>query len=210
MALFPDPAADAARLKQLQIRFNQNVAGNEFHSKEAFGLIEKDYAKIRAQKFYSEKVFNAKIKIQGKVNKGLEDMARRLAAAPVNEGGKSRSFGDNIGLMAASKISQMEQMSRKVQGEIASAYTNTGAIKLASDYAKINSKTAMGPGAKMGVKFRPTSQVLSAVKLGASIATKDFGGAFGQLSGGGNANMFEWMSGQSVEESKWSGLGGTA
>lgn len=214
MALFPDHAARNARIKQNQIMFNQLSIGNKFHNTEVEGEKAKDHAWMLHQKKYSEDVFNAKLQIQGKVNKAYEDMARRLAtASKVNEGGRSRRYGDNIGLMAASKISQLENMARKVNGPIASANINSGAIQLASRLGKIHSRVGIGVGAKQGVTYTKRNQFLSAVKLAAQIGTGDWGGAFGTLGPdgtGGNASMFQWMSGQSETASKWSGLGGSA
>ena len=210
MALFPDHAARKAKIQQSQIMFNQLSLGNKFHNTEAEGEKAKDHAWSLYNKNYSENVFNAKLKIQGKVFKGQEDMARRLAtSSKVNEGGRSRRYGDNIGLMAASKISQLENMARKVGGPIASANINSGAIQLASRIGKIDSQVGLGPGAKMGVTYTPRNQFLSAVKLAAKIGTGDFGGAFGELEGGGNASMFQWLGGKS-KTTGWTGLGGTA
>tara|TARA_R100000742_G_C4242010_1_gene61544 strand:- start:143 stop:772 length:630 start_codon:yes stop_codon:yes gene_type:complete len=207
MALFPDHAARKARLQQSQIMFNQLSLGNKFHNKEAESEKAKDHAWDLFNKNYSENVFNAKLQIQGKVFKGQEDMARRLAtSSKVNEGGRSKRYGDNIGLMAASKISQLEHMAHKVGGEMASANIYSGAIQLRSRLAKTN----VGPGvpAKMGVTYTPRNQFLSAVKLAAQIGTGDFGGAFGELESGGNASMFQWMGGKHNTGSDLFGRGG--
>jgi len=203
MALFPDPAARAARYKQLQIAFNQNSRGNAMHNTETGVEKAKDNAWSLFTKHYSEKVFNAKLKIQGKLNQAYEDTARRLATSgKVNEGGRSRRYGDNIGLMASSKISQMQKMVRFVGGEGAAANANTGAIQLASRLGAANSKV-VGVGAQMGVQYTKKNQAFEAIKLAAKIGTGDWGGAFGTLGEGGtggNASMFQWMGGKSKTE----------
>ena len=198
--LFGTPNKDAAMAKLAQLKFSHYSKVNAAANDGTTAQKEKVYAKHNAQKFYSEKVFNAKLKIQGKVLKGKEDMARRLAtSSKVNEGGRSRRFGDNLGLMAASKISQLENMSRMVGGEAASANSNTGAIMLRNDLAKANSKIRT-VSATPGFKYTADNNMLKAVKLAASVATGDFGGAFGTLGKdgtGGNASMLQWIGGKS-------------
>jgi len=199
-SIFGTPNKDTAMAKLSQLKFSHFSNVNKAANDSTTAQKEKVYAKHNAQKFYSEKVFNAKLKIQGKVLKGKEDMARRLfTSTKVNEGGRSRRFGDNLSLMAASKISQLENMSRFVGGELASANINTGAIILRNDLAKANTKIRT-VAATPGFKYTKDNNMLKAVKLAASVATGDFGGAFGTLGAdgtGGNASMLQWMGNKS-------------
>ena len=208
-AIFGTPNRDAARYKQQQIEFASLSAGNDLHNKGTSALKAKAHAKHLAQKFYSEKVFNAKLKIQGKVFKGSEDMARRLySSSKVNEGNRSTRFGDTQSLMAFSKISQLENMARFVGGEGASGNINTNAIQLSHNLAKASATGGVGVSARMGAQWTKDNNLLKAVKLAASVATGDLGGAFGQLKSGGNANMLQWMGGKHTTGSDIFGRGG--
>ena len=201
-ALFPDNATKEANIKQRQIMFNQLALGANLFNKGTNAAKAVDAAYENEQKLYSEKVFNAELKIQGKVLKGTEDLARRLATSSKVglEAGRSRRYGANLGMMAYSKQSQMENMARFTAGEGASATINTGAIKLASDLGKAYGYAGVGVGAKQGVTFTPRNQWLDAVKLAAQIGTGNWGGAFGQMADGGNASMFQWLGGDGLKE----------
>tara|TARA_R100001082_G_scaffold78298_1_gene45891 strand:- start:3627 stop:4274 length:648 start_codon:yes stop_codon:yes gene_type:complete len=194
-SIFGTPQRDSAIIKARNALFIANQRGNDLWNKGTSSVKAKDNAWVLNQKNYSEKVFNAKLKIQGKVLKGKEDMARRLAtSSKVNEGGRSRRYGDNLGLMAASKISQLENMARKVSGPIASANINSGAIQLAHRLGRANELAGVGVAATPPITYTKDNNLLKAVKLAASVATGDFGGAFGQVAnGGGNASMFQWL-----------------
>ena len=194
MALFGNPAAKKAAHKQNEIMFNQLALAANLWNKGTAAENTKQRARDLEQKFYSEKVFNAQLKIQGKAFKQTEHMARLLATSGrPDEGGRSKRYNNNLGLKAYSKISQMENMARFVAGEGASANIHTGAIQLATAEGKANALAGVGVGAKAGVTYTTKNQLFEAIKLASQIGTGNWGGAFGTLQSGQSASMFQWM-----------------
>tara|TARA_B100001250_G_scaffold288742_1_gene250480 strand:+ start:1635 stop:2294 length:660 start_codon:yes stop_codon:yes gene_type:complete len=213
-SIFGTPNKDKADAAQKDIEHSQRSRGNQLHNIETVSKQYKELAIRKHAKRYSENVYNAGIKAQGRVFKTAEHLARiKATGGSVAEGGRSRTGKkgggrSNEGLMLLSKLYQAENLKRFTSGERSSALQNSALLELQSNQAKAIAKVGPGVGAKRGVTYVKDNNALKFAQLAISVATGDFGGAFGSLgAGGGNASMLQWMGGKSTTKG-WTGLGG--
>jgi hypothetical protein len=212
--IFGTPNKDKADAQQRNLTHNQLAQGNQLHNLGTSSSKFRDLAIRRYSNKLSEGVFNAGIKAQGRVYKTSEYLARlKATSGSVVEGGRSKTGRrgggrSNEGLMLLSKMYQAENLKRFTSGERASALQNSALLELQGNEAKAIAKAGVGVGAKRGITYTKDNNTLKFAKLAISVATGDFGGAFGSLAdGGGNASMLQWMGGQSTSKG-WTGLGG--
>jgi len=202
--IFGTPNKDKADAQQRNLMHNQLARGNQLHNLGTASSKFRDLAIRRYSSRLSEGVFNAGIKAQGKVYKTSEYLARlKATSGSVVEGGRSRTGRrgggrSNEGLMLLSKMYQAENLKRFTSGERASAYENTALLELTSNRAKAIAKAGVGVGAKRGITYTKDNNALKFAKLAISVATMDFDGALGQTAGGGDANVFQWLTGQAT------------
>ena len=202
--IFGTPNKDKANAQQRNLMHNQLALGNQLHNLGTTSQKFRDLAIRKYSNRLSEGVFNAGIKAQGRVYKTSEYLARlKATSGSVVEGGRSRTGKkgggrSNEGLMLLSKIYQAENLKRFTSGERASALQNSALLELQSNEAKAIAKAGVGVGAKRGITYTKDNNTLKFAKLAISVATMDFGGALGQTAGGGDANVFQWMTGQTV------------
>ena len=202
--IFGTPNKDKANAQQRNLMHNQLALGNQLHNLGTTSQKFRDLAIRKYSNRLSEGVFNAGIKAQGRVYKTSEYLARlKATSGSVVEGGRSRTGKkgggrSNEGLMLLSKIYQAENLKRFTSGERASALQNSALLELQSNEAKAIAKAGVGVGAKRGITYTKDNNALKFAKLAISVATMDFGGALGQTAGGGDANVFQWMTGQTV------------
>ena len=202
--IFGTPNKDKARAQQRNLMHNQLALGNQLHNLGTTSQKFRDLAIRKYSNRLSEGVFNAGIKAQGRVYKTSEYLARlKATSGSVVEGGRSRTGRrgggrSNEGLMLLSKLYQAENLKRFTSGERASALQNSALLELQSNEAKAIAKAGVGVGAKRGITYTKDNNALKFAKLAISVATMDFGGALGQTAGGGDANVFQWMTGQTV------------
>ena len=206
-AIFGTPNKDKANAQQANLMHNQLALGNQLHNKGTTGKIMQELS-IRN---YGRQISNQRRRVnqaQSKVFKTAESLARiRATAGKVNEGGRSTRFADNQGAMLLSKLSSAENFLRYSSGEQASLAKSAALNKYQSDYSRANEAIGVGIGAKRGITYTKDNNALKFANLAISVATGDFGGAFGQLESGGNASMLQWMGNQSTTKG-WTGLGG--
>ena len=193
-AIFGTPNKDKANAQQANLMHNQLALGNQLHNKGTTGKIMQELS-IRN---YGRQISNQRRRVnqaQGKVFKTAESLARiRATAGKVNEGGRSTRFADNQGAMLLSKLSSAENFLRYSSGEQASLAKSAALNKYQSDYSRANEAIGVGIGAKRGITYTKDNNALKFAKLAISVATGDFGGAFGQMdaaSGGGNASLLQ-------------------
>ena len=202
--IFGTPNKDKANAQQRNLMHNQLALGNQLHNLGTTSQKFRDLAIRKYSNRLSEGVFNAGIKAQGRVYKTSEYLARlKATSGSVVEGGRSRTGRrgggrSNEGLMLLSKLYQAENLKRFTSGERASALQNSALLELQSNEAKAIAKAGVGVGAKRGITYTKDNNALKFAKLAISVATMDFGGALGQTAGGGDANVFQWMTGQTV------------
>ena len=202
--IFGTPNKDKARAQQRNLMHNQLALGNQLHNLGTTSQKFRDLAIRKYSNRLSEGVFNAGIKAQGRVYKTSEYLARlKATSGSVVEGGRSRTGRrgggrSNEGLMLLSKLYQAENLKRFTSGERASALQNSALLELQGNKAKAIAKAGVGVGAKRGITYTKDNNALKFAKLAISVATMDFGGALGQTAGGGDANVFQWMTGQTV------------
>ena len=202
--IFGTPNKDKARAQQRNLMHNQLALGNQLHNLGTTSQKFRDLAIRKYSNRLSEGVFNAGIKAQGRVYKTSEYLARlKATSGSVVEGGRSRTGRrgggrSNEGLMLLSKLYQAENLKRFTSGERASALQNSALLELQGNEAKAIAKAGVGVGAKRGITYTKDNNALKFAKLAISVATMDFGGALGQTAGGGDANVFQWMTGQTV------------
>ena len=202
--IFGTPNKDKARAQQRNLMHNQLALGNQLHNLGTTSQKFRDLAIRKYSNRLSEGVFNAGIKAQGRVYKTSEYLARlKATSGSVVEGGRSRTGRrgggrSNEGLMLLSKMYQAENLKRFTSGERASALQNSALLELQGNKAKAIAKAGVGVGAKRGITYTKDNNALKFAKLAISVATMDFGGALGQTAGGGDANVFQWMTGQTV------------
>ena len=199
--IFGTPNKDKADAQQRNLMHNQLARGNQLHNLGTSSSKFRDLAIRRYSNKLSEGVFNAGIKAQGRVYKTSEYLARlKATSGSVVEGGRSRTGRrgggrSNEGLMLLSKMYQAENLKRFTSGERASAYENTALLELTSNRAKAIAKAGVGIGAKRGITYTKDNNTLKFAKLAISVATGDFGGAFGAV-GGENINLLQQITGQ--------------
>ena len=202
--IFGTPNKDKANAQQRNLMHNQLALGNQLHNLGTTSQKFRDLAIRKYSNRLSEGVFNAGIKAQGRVYKTSEYLARlKATSGSVVEGGRSRTGKkgggrSNEGLMLLSKIYQAENLKRFTSGERASALQNSSLLELQSNEAKAIAKAGVGVGAKRGITYTKDNNALKFAKLAISVATMDFGGALGEVEGGRDANVFQWMTGQTV------------
>ena len=202
--IFGTPNKDKANAQQRNLMHNQLALGNQLHNLGTTSQKFRDLAIRKYSNRLSEGVFNAGIKAQGRVYKTSEYLARlKATSGSVVEGGRSRTGRrgggrSNEGLMLLSKLYQAENLKRFTSGERASALQNSALLELQGNKAKAIAKAGVGVGAKRGITYTKDNNALKFAKLAISVATMDFGGALGQTAGGGDANVFQWMTGQTV------------
>jgi len=200
--IFGTPNKDKADAQQKSLMHNQLARGNQLHNLGTSSSKFRDLAIRRYSNKLSEGVFNAGIKAQGRVYKTSEYLARlKATSGSVVEGGRSRTSRrgggrSNEGLMLLSKMYQAENLKRFTSGERASALQNSALLELQGNEAKAIAKAGVGVGAKRGITYTKDNNTLKFAKLAISVATMDFGGALGTLEGGGDANVFQWLTGQ--------------
>ena len=195
-SIFGTPNKDAANAKQAQIMYNQYAAGNALHNRGTSGKIMKELAIMNYRKGISNqrrKVIHAR----GAVNKTAESVARVRARGPVNEGGRSRRFGDNNKLMLLSQMNKAENHLRYAKGEQAAMAENMALNKFRSDNARGNEMIGVGVGAKMGVRYTKDNNVMKAAKLAWNIGTGNLGGLMDDFTGK-DQSVFEWMGGKLI------------
>ena len=144
---------------------------------------------------YRKGISNQRRKVihaRGAVNKTAESVARVRARGPVNEGGRSRRFGDNNKLMLLSQMNKAENHLRFAKGEQTAMAENMAINKFRSDDARGNEMIGVGVGAKMGIKYTRQNNVLKAAKLAWNIGTGDLGGLLPDSKG---ESVFHWLGG---------------
>ena len=205
--IFGTPNKDKANAQQRNLMHNQLALGNQLHNLGTTSQKFRDLAIRKYSNRLSEGVFNAGIKAQGRVYKTSEYLARlKATSGSVVEGGRSRTGRrgggrSNEGLMLLSKLYQAENLKRFTSGERASALQNSALLELQHNRAQAIAKVGIGLSAKRGISYVKDNNTLKFAKLAISVATGDFGGAFGQAAGGGNASLLQHLGGQSVENS---------
>ena len=205
--IFGTPNKDKADAQQRNLMHNQLARGNQLHNLGTSSVKFRNLAIRRYTSKLSNDVFNANIKAQGKVYKTAEYLEQlKATVGSVYEGGRSRTGKkgggrSNEGLMLLSKYYQAENFKRFTSGERASSIANSSLLELQSNEAKAIAKAGVGIGAKRGITYTKDNNTLKFAKLAISVATGDFGGAFGQTAGGGNASLLQHLGGQSVENS---------
>ena len=179
-SIFGTPERDKAREAQNNIEFNQLAQGNVLHNKETSSRQMKELAIRNYSKRISEGVFNQSIKNQGLAFKTAERAARIAATAgAVNEGGRSRRYKNNQGLMLLSQLSKAENLVRFTKGEQASALSNNALLKYQSDYSRANEMVGPGVGAKRGVTYTKDNNALKFAKLAINVGSGNLGGLLG-------------------------------
>tara|TARA_R100001082_G_scaffold44751_1_gene23898 strand:- start:1135 stop:1728 length:594 start_codon:yes stop_codon:yes gene_type:complete len=192
-SIFGTPNKDAANAKQAQIMFNQYSAGNNLHNKGTSGKIMKELAIMNYRKGISNQRRRV-IHARGAVNKTAESVARVRARGPVNEGGRSRRFGDNNKLMLLSQMNKAENHLRYAKGEQSAMAENMALNKFRSDDARGNEMIGVGVGAKMGIRYTKDNNVMKAAKLAWNIGTGNLGGLVEDFSGK-DQSVFKWLGG---------------
>jgi len=198
-AIFGTPNRDKAMASQRNLMHNQLAKGNQLHNQGTTGKMEQELAIMNYRKRIANDVQRAGIKAQGDINKKSEQLAR-LGAGAVVEGGRSRTSRKGGGrsnqtLMLLSQLSKAESMGKYVKGERADAARHNALLNYQNDFAKANAKIGVGVGAKQGVTYTKDNNALKFAKLAISVATGDFGGAFGTMDGGGNASLIQAIGG---------------
>ncbi len=128
-SIFGTENKDKAEAEQRNIEFNQLTRGNVLHNTETTSEQMKQLAIRNYGKRISEGVFNQSIKNQGLAFKTAERAARIAATqGAVNEGGRSRRYKNNQGLMLLSQLSKAENLVRFTKGEQASALSNNALL----------------------------------------------------------------------------------
>jgi len=191
--IFGTPNKDAANAKQAQIMYNQLSAGNNLHNKGTSGKIMKELAIMNYRKGISNQRRRV-IHARGAVNKTAESVARVRARGPVNEGGRSRRFGDNNKLMLLSQMNKAENHLRYAKGEQSAMAENMALNKFRSDNARGNEMIGVGVGAKMGIKYTRQNNVMKAAKLAFNIGTGNLGGLVEDITGT-DQSVFKWLGG---------------
>ena len=192
-SIFGTPNKDAANAKQAQIMYNQLSAGNNLQNKGTSGKIMKELAIMNYRKGISNqrrKVIHAR----GAVNKTAESVARVRARGPVNEGGRSRRFGDNHKLMLLSQMNKAENHLRYAKGEQSAMAQNMALNKFRSDDARGNEMIGVGVGAKMGIKYTRQNNLMKAAKLAFNVGTGNLGGLMKDFTGT-DQSVFKWLGG---------------
>ena len=176
-SIFGTPERDKAAQAQKNIEFNQFSKGNLLHNKETTSEQMKELAIRNYGKRISEGVFNKSIKTQGMAFKTAENVARLAATkGAVDEGGRSRRYKDNQGLMLLSQLSKAENLVRFTKGEGASALSNNALLAYQSDYSRANEMVGVGVGAKLGVRYTKDNPLRQAGKMALSIGSGNLGG----------------------------------
>ena len=202
--IFGTPNKDKAEAQQRNLMHNQLARGNQLHNQGTSSSKFRNLAIRRYSNKLSEGVFNAGIKAQGRVYKTSEYLARlKATSGSVVEGGRSRTSRrgggrSNEGLMLLSKMYQAENLKRFTSGERASALQNSALLELQGNEAKAIAKAGVGVGAKRGITYTKDNNTLKFAKLAISVATGDFGGAFGAAEGGGNASLLQAIGGKTT------------
>ena len=201
--LFGTPQKDMAEEKQKALYQQQLLEGNKLHNNETASKQYQELAIRKYSKRLSEGVLRAGIKAQGRVYKTSEYLARlKGTRGSVVEGGRSRTSRkgggrSNEGLMLLSKLYQAENLKRFTSGERASALQNSALLELQHNRAQAIAKVGIGVSAKRGISYVKDNNTLKFAKLAISVATGDFGGAFGAV-GGENINLFQQLTGQNT------------
>ena len=201
--IFGTPNKDKAEAQQRNLMHNQLARGNQLHNQGTSSSKFRNLAIRRYTSKLSNDVFNANIKAQGKVYKTSEYLARlKGTRGSVVEGGRSRTSRkgggrSNEGLMLLSKLYQAENLKRFTSGERASALQNSALLELQHNRAQAIAKVGIGVSAKRGISYVKDNNTLKFAKLAISVATGDFGGAFGAV-GGENINLFQQLTGQNT------------
>ena len=187
-SIFGTPNKDAANAKQAQIMYNQYSAGNNLHNRGTSGKIMKELAIMNYRKGISNQRRRV-IHARGAVNKTAESVAR--ISGPVNEGGRSRRFGDNNKLKLLSQMNKAENHLRYAKGEQSAMAQNMALNKFRSDDARGNEMIGVGVGAKMGIQYTKDNNVMKAAKLAWNIGTGNLGGLLPEE----HKSVFHWMGG---------------
>jgi len=202
--IFGTPNKDKANAQQRNLMHNQLARGNQLHNLGTSSSKFRDLAIRKYTSKLSNDVFNANIKAQGRVYKTSEYLEQlKATVGSVYEGGRSRTGRkgggrSNEGLMLLSKYYQAENLKRFTSGERASALENSALLELQGNEAKAIAKAGVGVGAKRGITYTKDNNTLKFAKLAISVATMDFGGALGKVADGGDANVLQWLTGQTV------------
>tara|TARA_Y100001938_G_scaffold144281_1_gene218576 strand:+ start:2795 stop:3448 length:654 start_codon:yes stop_codon:yes gene_type:complete len=198
--IFGTPNKDKANAQQRNLMHNQLARGNQLHNLGTSSVKFRNLAIRKYTSKLSNDVFNANIKAQGKVYKTTEYLRQlKATSGSVVEAGRSRTGRrgggrSNEGLMLLSKLYQAENLKRFTSGERASAIENSALLELQSNEAKAIAKI-VGVGATPGFTYTKDNNALKFAKLAISVATGDFGGAFGTMEGGGNASLLQAIGG---------------
>ena len=179
-SIFGTPEEDKAAAAQSNIEFTQRAHGNLLHNKETTSEQMKELAIRNYGKRISEGVFNKSIKTQGMAFKTAENVARLAATkGSVNEGGRSRRYKDNQGLMLLSQLSKADNLVRFTKGEGASALSNNALLAYQSDYSRAAELIGPGVGAKRGVTYTKDNNALKFAKLAINVGSGNLGGLLG-------------------------------